>query len=54
MFAGNLAGRTQTLPLAVFELQQTDPRGAALLSMLLVAVSLAVLLALRGRFLRPA
>lgn len=54
MFAGNLAGRTQTLPLAVYELQQTDPAGAALLSLLLVAVSLGVLIALRGRFLRPA
>ncbi|MEX0989932.1 MAG: ABC transporter permease [Actinomycetota bacterium] len=51
MFAGNLAGRTQTLPLAVFETTQTDPRGALLVSLLLVVVSVAVLLALRGRFL---
>ena len=27
-FAGNLAGRTQTLPLAVYQARQTDP-GAA-------------------------
>ena len=27
-FAGNLAGRTQTLPLAVFQRLQTDPEGA--------------------------
>ncbi|MEX2275573.1 MAG: molybdate ABC transporter permease subunit [Actinomycetota bacterium] len=51
MFAGNLAGRTQTLPLAVFEVTQTDPRGALLVALLLVVVSIAVLVALRGRFL---
>lgn len=50
MFAGNLAGRTQTLPLAVFEVTQTDPRGALLVALLLVVVSIAVLVALRGRF----
>jgi molybdate transport system permease protein len=51
-FAGNLAGRTQTLPLAVFERLQTDPDAAFALSMLLIAVALAVILSLRGRFLR--
>jgi molybdate transport system permease protein len=50
-FAGNLQGRTQTLPLAVFERLQTDPEGAIALSLLLVAVSLAVIVGLRGRFL---
>jgi len=50
-FAGNLQGRTQTLPLAVFERLQTDPDGAIALSLLLVAVSLAVIVSLRGRFL---
>ena len=49
-FAGNLRGRTQTLPLAVFERLQTDPDGAIALSLLLVAVSLAVLVGLRARF----
>jgi molybdate transport system permease protein len=48
-FAGNLAGRTQTLPLAVFEARQTDPGAAILMSLLLVAVSLGVLVALRDR-----
>jgi molybdate transport system permease protein len=52
-FAGNLQGRTQTLPLAVFERLQTDPEGAIALSLLLVAVSLAVIVGLRGRFLGP-
>jgi molybdate transport system permease protein len=49
MFAGNLAGRTQTLPLAVFETAQTDPRGALLIALMLVVISLAVIIALRGR-----
>lgn len=50
-FAGNLAGRTQTLPLAVFEQLQTDPDAAFAVSMLLVAIAFAVIVALRGRFL---
>jgi molybdate transport system permease protein len=48
-FAGNLPGRTQTLPLAVYQARQTDPGGAILLSLLLVIVSLVVLVALRDR-----
>jgi molybdate transport system permease protein len=51
-FAGNLQGRTQTLPLAVFERLQTDPEAAFALSMLLIVVAFAVIVALRGRFLR--
>ena len=31
-FAGNLEGRTQTLPLAVYQARQTDPGGAIFLS----------------------
>ena len=50
-FAGNLRGVTQTLPLAVFEAGQTDPGGAVAVSLVLVALSLAVLIAMRGRFL---
>jgi molybdate transport system permease protein len=53
MFAGNLQGRTQTLPLAVFQLSQTDPQGATVLALALVIVSLAVIVALRRRFLAP-
>lgn len=48
-FAGNLPGRTQTLPLAVYEARQTDPGGAILLSLILVALSIGVLVALRER-----
>jgi molybdate transport system permease protein len=51
-FAGNLQGRTQTLPLAVFERLQTDPEAAFAISMLLIALAFGVILALRGRFLR--
>ena len=51
-FAGNLQGRTQTLPLAVFERLQTDTEAAFAISMLLIAVAFGVILALRGRFLR--
>lgn len=51
-FAGNLRGRTQTLPLAVFEEGQADPGAATLISLVLVALSLSVLVALRGRFLQ--
>jgi molybdate transport system permease protein len=50
-FAGNYRGRTQTLPLAVFEALQTNTGSAILMSLLLVAVSLVALVALRGRFL---
>lgn len=51
MFAGNLPGRTQTLPLAVFEVSQTDPLGALVIALLLVVISAAVLVAFRGRLL---
>jgi molybdate transport system permease protein len=46
-FAGNLAGRTQTLPLAVYQAQQVDPEGATVISLLLVVLSLGVLVAMR-------
>jgi molybdate transport system permease protein len=51
-FAGNLQGRTQTLPLAVYERLQSDTDAAFALSMLLIIVALSVIIALRGRFLR--
>jgi molybdate transport system permease protein len=48
-FAGNLKGRTQTLPLSVFVAQQTDPGGALATSLILVAVSVTVLVLMRKR-----
>ncbi len=51
-FAGNLRGRTQTLPLATFEaLEAGRPAEAVALSVILLAVSVAVLVALRDRWL---
>lgn len=51
-FAGNLRGRTQTLPLAVYERLQTDQDAAFALSVVLISLALAVIFTLRGRFLR--
>lgn len=48
-FAGNLRGRTQTAPLAVFESFQTDPGLAVLLSLLLLVPALLLLILLRAR-----
>ncbi|MGK2929675.1 MAG: ABC transporter permease [Acidimicrobiales bacterium] len=50
-FAGNLQGRTQTMPLAVFLELESDREAAVALSLLLVVVSLAVLVPLRDRWL---
>ena len=49
-FAGNLQGRTQTLPLAVFVALESDRDTAVAISLVLVAVSLVVLVALRDRW----
>ena len=49
-FAGNLQGVTRTMPLAVYLAMQTDPEAALALSLVLLAVSVAVLFALRGRW----
>jgi molybdate transport system permease protein len=51
-FAGNFPNRTQTMPLAVYLALQNDPAAAIALSLVLLAVSLAVLAALRDRWLR--
>jgi molybdate transport system permease protein len=49
-FAGNLPGTTQTMPLAVYLALETDLEAAIALSLVLLAISLAVLVALRGRW----
>ena len=46
MFAGNLTGRTQTMPLAILTAMETDTGSALAMSALLLAGSLAVLIAL--------
>ncbi|MEZ5183062.1 MAG: ABC transporter permease [Acidimicrobiales bacterium] len=50
-FAGNIAGRTRTLPLAVYLSLEGDPEAAIALSLVLLVVSFAVLVALRDRWL---
>jgi molybdate transport system permease protein len=50
-FAGNLEGKTQTMPLAVFLALESDREAALALSLVLIAVSLAVLVPLRDRWL---
>jgi molybdate transport system permease protein len=52
-FAGNFPGTTQTMPLAIFgRFEAGDLDGAIALSLVLVGVSIAVLIGLRGRWLR--
>ncbi|MEP6464323.1 MAG: ABC transporter permease [Frankiaceae bacterium] len=51
-FAGNFPGTTQTMPLAVYNALETDPQAAIALSLVLLTVAVAVLAALRDRWLR--
>lgn len=53
-FAGSLPGITRTMPLETYLALETDPDRAVLLSLLLVAISFAVLYALRGRWVGAA
>lgn len=48
MFAGNLEGRTQTLPLAIYAALESDLDAARAISVLLVAIAFAVLVAVRA------
>lgn len=50
-FAGNFPGRTQTMPLAIYLAMERDPDTALALSLVLIGVSLAALIALRSRWL---
>jgi molybdate transport system permease protein len=52
-FAGNLQGRTQTLPLAVYVALETDRDTAVAISLIMVIISLTVLITLRDRWWRP-
>lgn len=50
-FAGNLPGKTQTLPLFVYvRLESGNPDAAIILSLVLLAISIVVLVALRDRW----
>src|SRR6478735_1726474 len=48
MFAGNLSGRTQTLPLAIYAALESDLGTARVLSALLVGLAFALLLGVRS------
>ncbi|MBL8694034.1 MAG: molybdate ABC transporter permease subunit [Planctomycetes bacterium] len=50
-FAGSVPGRTQTLPLAVYLAFESDPDAAVVQSLVLVAISAAILIALRDQWL---
>jgi molybdate transport system permease protein len=47
LFAGNLTGRTQTLPLAVYTAMESDLRAARALALIMVCASFGLLLVLR-------
>jgi molybdate transport system permease protein len=49
-FAGSFPGTTRTMPLAVYAALETDVESAVVLSVLLLAVSVLVLAALRERW----
>jgi molybdate transport system permease protein len=51
-FAGNFPGTTQTMPLAVYNALETDPEAAVALSLVLLVVAVAILAALRDKWLR--
>jgi molybdate transport system permease protein len=48
MFAGNLQGKTQTLPLAIYTVLESDLRAAQALSIVLVVAALGVLVLVRA------
>jgi molybdate transport system permease protein len=49
-FAGNLPGSTQTMPLAVYIALETNLQAAIALSLVLLAISLVLLIAMRDRW----
>jgi molybdate transport system permease protein len=53
-FAGNIAGRTQTLPLAIYLQFESDPDASIALSLVLLVISFAVLVGLRDKWLARA
>src|SRR2546422_5278613 len=53
-FAGNFPGVTQTMPLAVYLLQETNQEASYILSLVMLVISLAVLVTLRHRWLGSA
>jgi len=52
-FAGSFPGRTQTMPLAVYQALESDPAAAIVLSLVLLTVSITVLAVMRERWINP-
>ncbi len=52
-FAGSIAGVTQTMPLAVYQVLPTDPDSALTISMILLAISATLIVSLRSHWLTP-
>jgi molybdate transport system permease protein len=50
-FAGNFPGRTQTMPVVIYLALEHDPPAAIALSLVLLAVSIAILASLRDRWM---
>ncbi|HYA78235.1 MAG TPA: molybdate ABC transporter permease subunit, partial [Verrucomicrobiae bacterium] len=47
MFAGNLPGITQTMPLAIYVLLYSDPLGGVMLAIILIIISFSILIAVK-------
>jgi|WetSurMetagenome_2_1015567.scaffolds.fasta_scaffold126585_2 molybdate transport system permease protein len=47
MFAGNLPGITTTMPLAIYTLMSSDPLAGVMLSIILIAISFAILIIIK-------
>ncbi len=47
MFAGNLPGITQTMPLAIYVLLYSDPLGGVMLAIILIIIAFSILIAVR-------
>jgi len=50
-FAGNFPGRTQTMPMKVYLLLESDQSAAIVLSLVLIVVSVAILVSLRDKWI---
>jgi molybdate transport system permease protein len=54
MFAGNIQGKTQTMPLAIYTGLQSDITASVALSVILLAISFTVIAVVRGLSRRAA
>ncbi len=54
MFAGNIQGKTQTMPLAIYSELQSDIKASVALSVILLAISFTVIAVVRGLSRRAA